>query len=94
MTSTGDFLLQREGDRILVTGAIAHEWSDVDGYNFNVGKLFYEESQVLERHHKAKPFQWTVKWEEGISGELLIENAFSPNAARRWIKFETNPLNM
>ncbi len=94
VTSTGDFLLQREGDRILVTGAIAHEWSDVDGYNFNVGKLFYEESQVLERHHKAKPFQWTIKWEEGISGELLIENAFSPNATRRWIKFETNPLNI
>ncbi len=94
VTSTGDFLLQREGDRILVTGAITHEWRDVDGYNFNVGKLFYEESQVLERHQKAKPFEWTVRWGEGISGELRIDNAFSPNATRRWIKFETNPISM
>lgn len=57
MTSTGDFLLQREGDRISVAGAITHIWSDVDGYNFNAGALFRPESQILERHKKAKPFK-------------------------------------
>ncbi len=92
VTSTGDFLLQRKGDRILVTGGVTHIWSDVDGYNFNTGALFHPESQVLERHKKAKPFKWTVKWEEGISGELQIENAFTPNATRRWIRIETNPI--
>ena len=94
MTSTGDFLLQRKGDRILVTGAITHVWSDVDGYNFNAGAIFHPESQVLERHKKAKPFKWTVEWEEGILGELQIENAFSANATRRWISFETNRISM
>ena len=94
VTSTGDFLLQRKGDRIFVTGAITHVWNDVDGYNFNTGALFRPESQILERHKKAKPFKWEVKWEEGISGELRIDNAFSPNAARRWIRFETNPIVM
>ena len=94
VTSTGDFLLQRKDDRILVAGAITHVWSDVDGYNFNVGTIFREESQVLERHKKAKPFKWTVKWEEGILGELQIEDAFTPNATRRWISFETNPISM
>jgi hypothetical protein len=92
VTSTGDFLLQREGDRISVAGSVTHIWSDVDGYNFNAGAFFRPESQVLERHKKAKPFKWTVKWEEGILGELQIDNAFSPNAARRWIRFETNPI--
>ena len=94
VTSTGDFLLQREGDRISVAGAITHIWSDVDGYNFNAGALFRPESQILERHKKAKPFKWTVKWEEGILGELLIENAFTPSATRRWLRFETNPIIM
>ena len=94
VTSTGDFLLQREGDRISVAGAITHIWSDVDGYNFNAGALFRPESQILERHKKAKPFKWEVRWEEGILGELQIENAFSPNATRRWIRFETNPISM
>ncbi len=94
VTSTGDFLLQRKGDRILVTGAITHVWSDVDGYNFNAGAIFRPESQVLERHKKAKHFKWAVKWEEGILAELQIVNAFSPNATRRWISFETNPISM
>jgi hypothetical protein len=94
VTSTGDFLLQRKGDRIFVTGAITHVWDDVDGYNFNAGALFRPESQVFERHKKAKPFKWEVKWEEGISGELQIDNPFTPNAARRWIRFETNPIVM
>ncbi len=92
MTSTGDFLLQREGTRILVTGAITHVWTD-DGYNFDPGKPFHEEAQILERHGKAKPFQWKATWEEGILGELQIENAFSPNATRRWVSFETNPMS-
>ncbi len=94
VTSTGDFLLQREGDRISVAGAITHIWSDVDGYNFNAGALFRPESQVLERHKKAKTFKWTVEWEEGILGELQIENPFTPGATRRWISFETNPISM
>ncbi len=92
LTSTGDFLLQREGTRILVTGAITHVWTD-DGYDFNKDAPFHEESQVLERHKKAKPFQWKAEWEDGILGELHIENAFSPNATRRWISFEVNPLS-
>ena len=93
VTSSGDFLLRRQGDRIFVEGKIAHVWSDVDGYNFNVGTLFHEESQVLERHMKAKPFKWTVKWEERVLAELQIENAFSPNATRRQISFETSPIS-
>ncbi len=90
LTSTGEFLLQRKGTRILVTGVITHVWTD-DGYNFDPGKPFHEEAQVLERHGKAKPFQWEAKWEEGILGELQIENVFKPDAALRWISFETRP---
>ncbi len=92
LTSTGEFVLQRKGTRILVAGAITHVWTD-DGYNFDPDKLFYQEAQILERHGKAKPFQWEAKWEEGILGELQIESAFSPNATRRWISFETNPIS-
>ncbi len=51
---------------------------------------------------KAKPFEWTAEsdeiftaeWAEVLTGELQIENAFSPNATRRWIRFETNPIIM
>jgi hypothetical protein len=93
LISTGEFLLQREGDRILVTGAITHVWTDLK-YDFNPGTLFHPESQVLEKHKKAKPFKWEAKWEDGVLGELQIENAFSPNATRRWIRFEVNPLSL
>ncbi len=93
LTSTGDFLLQREGTRILVTGAITHVWTD-DGYDFDPDKPFHEEAQILERHKNAKPFQWKAGWEDGILGELQIENAFSPNATRCWIRFEVNPLSL
>ena len=68
VTSTGDFLLRRQGDQVLVTGKITHLWSD-PGYDFNKGARFYEESQVLERHKKAKPFQWKAEWDDVIAGE-------------------------
>ncbi len=92
LTSTGVFLLQREGDRITVTVSVTHVWSD-PGFDFNRGQPFYEESQVLERHGKAKPFPWNAEWNDVIAGELEIVNAFTPNATRRWIGFEVRPLS-
>ena len=88
LTSTGDFLLQRQGDRILVTGTITHLWTD-PGFNFNPGQQFHRESQILERHGKAKPFQWKAEWREIVEGMLQIENAFRPDAMLHWISFET-----
>ncbi len=92
LTSTGEFLLQRESDRITVTVSVTHVWSDL-GYKFKPGKPFYDESQVLERHGKAKPFPWKAEWNDVIAGELQIVNAFTPNATRRWIGFEVRPLS-
>lgn len=92
LISTGDFLLQQEGARIHVAGAITHVWTDL-GYDFDAGKPFYEEAQILERHRKAKPFKWKAEWQEGTLGELQIENAFTANATRRWIGFELNPFS-
>jgi hypothetical protein len=90
VSSTGDFLLQRQGDRVLVTGTITHLWTD-DGYNFDRGQYFHPESQTLQRHGKGRPFQWKAEWQEVVEGLLEIENAFKPDAALRWIYFETRP---
>ncbi len=88
VTSSGDFLLQRQGDQVLVTGTITHLWTD-PGFNFNPGQEFYPESQILQRHGKARPFQWKAEWRDAVEGLLQIENAFRPDATRRWISFET-----
>ena len=90
VTSSGDFLLQRQGDRILVTGTITHLWTD-PGFNFNPGQEFHPESQILERHGKARPFQWKAEWRDIVEGMLQIDNAFQSNAALRWVSFETRP---
>ena len=90
VTSTGDFLLRRQGDQVLVTGTIAHLWTD-PGYNFNPGQEFYPESQILQRHGKARPFPWKAEWRDAVEGLLQIENAFRPDATRRWIGFEMHP---
>ncbi len=92
LTSTGDFLLQREGNRVLVAGAITHVWTD-PAYDFDPGKIFHEEAQILERHKKAKTFHWEAKREDGVLGEFEIDNLFSSNATRRWISFEVNPIS-
>ena len=42
---------------------------------------------------KARVCRGATKWEEGILGELQIENPFTPNATRRWISFEVNPIS-
>jgi hypothetical protein len=91
LTSSGTFELQRKSDRILVDGKITHVWSD-NGYDFNKGAAFHDESQVLERHKKAKPFKWKAEWQEVLTGELLIENAYSANPTRRGISFEAESL--
>ena len=86
LTSTGDFLLQRQGDQVLVTGTITHLWTD-PGFNFNPGQEFHPESQILERHGKGRPFQWKAEWRDAVEGLLEIENAFRPDAKLRWISF-------
>ncbi len=88
VTSTGDFLLRRQGDQVLVTGTITHLWTD-PGFDFNPGGEFYPESRVLQRHGKARPFQWKGEWSDKVDGLLQIENAFKPDASLRWINFET-----
>ncbi len=90
VTSTGDFLLRRQADQILITGTITHLWTD-PGYDFDRGKSFDREAGILERHGKAKPFQWKAEWRDAVVGLLQIENPFSPNATRRWISFEMSP---
>ena len=90
LTSSGDFLLRRQGDQVLVTGTIMHLFTD-PGFNFNPGRILHEEAQILQRHGKARPFTWTAEWREEVVGVLQIENIFQPDAARRWISFETRP---
>jgi hypothetical protein len=88
--STGDFLLRRQGDQVLVTGTITHLWTD-PGYDFNPGKIFHPESQVLEKHGKARPFPWKAEWRDEVVGLLQIENVFQPNATRSWVNFDVHP---
>ena len=63
----------------------------MDGYNFNAGAFFHPESQVLERHMKAKPFPWKAEWVDIVTGELEIVNPFTPNATRRRIGSQAMP---
>ena len=90
LTSSGDFLSRRQGDRVLVTGTITHLWTD-PAFNFDQGRILHEEAQILQRHGKARPFTWTAEWREEVVGTLKIENIFQADAARRWVTFETHP---
>ncbi len=90
VTSSGDFLLRRQGDQVLVTGTITHLWTD-PAYNFNPGQIFHQESQILEKNGKARPFPWKAEWRDEVEGLLQIENEFQPGATRRWIDFDTHP---
>lgn len=91
LNSSGGFALTRIGNRIAVTIYVTHVWSD-DGYEFKKDKLFFEESQILERHGKAKPFKWKAEWDEYVTGELEIIGSFTPKATRRRIGFDPLPL--
>ena len=90
LTSTGVFLLQRQGDQVLVTGTITHLWTD-PGFDFDPGQSFHRESQILQRHGKGKTFKWKAEWRDFVEGLLQIENVYQPDATRRWIDFETRP---
>jgi hypothetical protein len=91
LTSSGSFELQRNGNRIAATMTVTHVWSDA-GYEFNPDDPFYDESQVLEWHKKAKPFRWKAEWDDIITGELEIVNPFSASARLRGISLEVNRL--
>ncbi len=91
LASRGEILLQRTDDWIAVTMTITHAWSD-DGYNFDKDTLFYDESLILERHGKAKPFKWAAEWSDVLTGDVQIQNPFTPIASRRGTSFEARPL--
>ena len=84
LKSTGDFELKRNGNRIAVTITVMHVWSD-EGFKFDPGDPFRDESLVLERHKKAKPFPWKSEWQEVLTWELEIVDPFTPNATRQMI---------
>ena len=90
LKSSGGFALTRIGNRIAVTIYVSQVWSD-NAYEFKPNTLFFEESQVLERHGKAKPFKWKAEWDEYVTGELEIIDPFTPNATRRRIGFDALP---
>ena len=91
LASTGVFELQRNGDRIAVTVTVTHVWSD-EGFKFDPDDPFRDESRVLERHKKAKPFPWKAEWVDIITGELEIVDPFTSNATRRRTGFHAMPL--
>jgi hypothetical protein len=91
LASHGEILLQRTDDWIAVTISVTHVWSD-EGYNFDKDAVFYEESQILERHRKAKPFKWAAEWTDVLTGKVQIQNPFTPIASRRGTSFEARPL--
>ncbi len=90
VTSRGAFFLKRTGNRIVVTVSVRHIWSD-PGFDFNKDQPFREESQVLERHKRAKPFLWEATWDDRITGELEVLDPFTPKARLREIVFEVRP---
>ena len=90
LKSTGVFELQRNGNRVAVTIAVTHRWSD-KGFEFEPNDPFRDEALVLERHKKAKPFPWKAEWVEIITGEMEIIDPFTPNATRRMIGGDTMP---
>ncbi len=92
LASRGEILLQRKDDWIAVTISVTHVWSD-DGYNFDKDAAFYDESQILERHGKAKPFKWAAEWDDVLTGDVQIQNPFTPIASRRGTGFEARPLS-
>ena len=90
VTSRGAFYLKRTGNRIVVRVSVRHVWSD-NGYDFNLEAPFHDESQVLERHKKAKPFPWEAEWDDIITGELNVADPFTPEARLQEIVFEVRP---
>ena len=90
VTSRGAFFLKRTGNRIVVTVSVRHIWSD-PGFDFNKDQPFREESQVLERHKKAKTFLWEATWDDRITDELEVLDPFTPKARLREIVFEVRP---
>ena len=91
LASRGEILLQRTDDWIAVTISVTHVWSD-DGYNFDKDTPFYDESRILERHGKAKPFKWAAEWVDVLTGKVQIQSPFTPIASRRGTGFEARPL--
>ena len=78
-----------------MSGTITHVWTD-DGFNFDQGKSFHEEAQILEKHRKARPFKWEARWSDIVDGELLILGPRTRvpqllNIERRWLRFDLKP---
>ncbi len=74
---------------------LTHTWTD-DGYNFDPGQVFHRESQVLERHGKAKPFKWQAVWADALEGELerdTRDTNLAPlgQSVLRWTKCKIRP---
>lgn len=91
ITSTGEFVLTKNGDNVTISGTVSHHWWDPYDWHANLsalipghGVISDADALLLQRYRQASPFPMESDWTQTLSGTIEVINWFPDNVNLVW----------
>lgn len=91
ITSTGDFILSREGDKVKIEGTVSHRWWDPYDWHHGLGAFIPgfgtvsdSDALLLQGHRGAEPFMMESIWEQNLDAEIIMRKLWFDSKKYNW----------
>ena len=80
--SESDITATRVGDKVHFKGTVTHSWKDK--YDFDPMQSFADGALALQKHRRAKPFDFGATWIQRVEATVDIRNGELSNPRVQW----------
>src|SRR5690554_4587886 len=91
ITSTGDFILSRYGNKVIIEGKVSHRWWDPYDWHPGLGAFIPgfgavsdRDALLLQEYRGAKPFMMESIWEQNLNAEIISRKLWFDSKKFNW----------
>lgn len=91
VTSTGNFVLEKQGDETTITGSVEHRWWDpydwhpgLAAYVPGFGTISDADAALLQAHRGADSFDMVARWEQTVTGTVTEVDYWFDDESYEW----------
>ena len=91
ITSTGDFILSRDGNKVIIEGKVSHRWWDPYDWHPGLGAFIPgfgavsdRDALLLQEYRGAKPFMMESIWEQNLNAEIISRKLWFDSKKFNW----------
>ena len=89
--STGDFILSRYGNKVIIEGKVSHRWWDPYDWHPGLGAFIPgfgavsdRDALLLQEYRGAKPFMMESIWEQNLNAEIISRKLWFDSKKFNW----------